>query len=87
MKQTNKLDNACGIIACIHTIANNFESVELSSQDTILAKFISSCKDKSPQQRFEMLEVSNEFKTAHTQFATLGRSDLCSNRKKSSHTL
>ena len=23
MKQTSKLDNACGVIACLHTIYNN----------------------------------------------------------------
>lgn len=39
MKQTGKLDNACGIIAAVHIIANNREQVVLPA-DSILGKFL-----------------------------------------------
>ena len=29
MKQTGKLDNACGVIACIHSVLNNLDKLEL----------------------------------------------------------
>jgi ubiquitin carboxyl-terminal hydrolase L3 len=38
MKQTQKLDCACGIIACIHAVLNNQESIALDP-DTILGRF------------------------------------------------
>ena len=79
MKQTNILDNACGIIACIHTIGNNIDTVTLSP-DSILSKFYDTGKNKTPQERATILEGSNDFKTVHSLFAILGQSDLCSNQ-------
>jgi len=38
MKQTGELDNACGIIACIHATLNNLDQIQLSPEST-LAKF------------------------------------------------
>ena len=38
MKQSNVLDNACGIIACVHSILNNSEKVPINP-DSILDKF------------------------------------------------
>ena len=38
MKQTGKLDNACGIIACLHAVLNNLDHVTLQP-DSILDKF------------------------------------------------
>ena len=38
MKQTNVLDNACGVIACLHAVLNNLDSVELIPE-SILSKF------------------------------------------------
>ena len=81
MKQTNSLDNACGIIACIHTIGNNMEIVQLSPH-SILGKFFNSCQEKTPHQRATILEGSNEFKTVHLEFAQQGQSDLCSNQEE-----
>ena len=37
MKQTRELDNACGIIACIHAVLNKPE-IELA-EDSTLGKF------------------------------------------------
>ena len=38
MKQTEKLDNACGIIACLHSVLNNLDNVQLEV-GSILDKF------------------------------------------------
>ena len=38
MKQSKVLDNACGIIACVHSILNNSEKVPITP-DSILDKF------------------------------------------------
>lgn len=38
MKQTDKLDNACGIIACLHSVLNNLDSIQLEV-GSILDKF------------------------------------------------
>ena len=39
MKQTSTLDNACGIIACLHAIFNNQDKVPVES-DSILGKYL-----------------------------------------------
>jgi len=38
MKQSGTLDNACGIIACLHAALNNLDKIELNN-DSILGKF------------------------------------------------
>jgi len=35
MKQTSKLDNACGLIACIHSIFNNLDLIKLEPNSTL----------------------------------------------------
>ena len=47
MKQTGALDNACGIIACIHAIFNNQEKVSVEA-DSILGKYLQDVQNKSP---------------------------------------
>ena len=48
MKQTGKLDNACGVIACLHGIYNNMGDAENQiklAADSVLAKHFDSTKE------------------------------------------
>merc|ERR1712070_22288 len=51
MKQSGTLDNACGIIACLHAALNNLGNgngeINLP-EDGILGKFNATCKGKTP---------------------------------------
>ena len=62
MKQTEVLDNACGVIACIHSILNNVAEGKISLQEgTILANFHNQTKDASAAERATILENFTEF--------------------------
>merc|ERR1719498_1693255 len=54
-KQSGTLDNACGIIACLHSVLNKLGQVELV-KDSILDKFDEATKGKTPQERATLLE-------------------------------
>ena len=64
MKQTGTLDNACGIIACIHAALNNTGKFQVAD-DTVLGKFSEACKEKTPEERATALENNEEFKEEH----------------------
>ena len=49
-KQEGKLDNACGVIACLHAVYNNLDKVNLD-QGSVMQKFWDQVKDKSPADR------------------------------------
>lgn len=73
MKQTNKLDNACGIIAAIHTILNNIENKQIKlEEDGVLEKYRKKASKLTPEDRATLLENSNEFKTVHREHAMQG---------------
>jgi ubiquitin carboxyl-terminal hydrolase L3 len=61
MKQSGTLDNACGIIACLHAALNNLDKITLNA-DSILHKFHESMKDKTPAERCTGLENDQAFK-------------------------
>lgn len=73
MKQTGTLDNACGIIACLHAIFNNPNQVEIEV-DSILGKYLSDVQNKTPAERATALENNEGFKTKHKEFAAEGQS-------------
>jgi hypothetical protein len=50
MKQTGVLDNACGVIACLHSIFN-YPDIDMVEPNSVLAEFISICKDKDSAQK------------------------------------
>lgn len=50
MKQIPSLDYACGVIACIHAVLNNMESIKLD-KDSIFDKFYKMSKDMNPTDR------------------------------------
>ena len=71
MKQTNVLDNACGIIACLHAVLNNLDEVGLT-EGSILGNWANEAKALNPEERATLLENANEFKTAHAEAAAEG---------------
>lgn len=75
MKQSGTLDNACGIIACLHATLNNLDAIDLNA-DSILHSFHSNTKDLSPEERAAFLENDNAFKTQHVAAAGEGQSGM-----------
>ena len=51
--------NSCGTIAVIHSILNNLSSLKVSD-DSWLSKFIANAKDKTPDERAELIEGSDD---------------------------
>ena len=60
MKQSSVLDNACGIIACIHCILNNLGKVEVGA-DSLLDKYYKETQGKTPEECCTILETSTDF--------------------------
>lgn len=75
MKQTGTLDNACGVIACIHSIYNNLGLIALDKKKT-LHKFLKAVEQKTPEERATILEGFTEFREQHKAFASKGQSNL-----------
>ena len=84
MKQTGSLDNACGIIACIHTILNHRDQVTVPS-DSILGRFASEGESKTPAERATFLEGFTEFQEAHVASAHEGQSSMPSRQETKHH--
>ena len=61
MKQHGTLDNACGIIACIHAILNNLGEDKITLQEGTLSSFHSACLGKTPDERATFLENFTAF--------------------------
>ena len=71
MKQTRRLDNACGIIACLHAIYNNLNQVKIEP-NSVLDKFMKESGTKAPLEIAEALDAYNDFKKAHASYASKG---------------
>lgn len=84
MKQTGKLDNACGIIACLHSILNNQSQISVGN-DTILGRFISGTAEKTPAERATFLEEYKEFQDEHASQAGEGQSAMPSEGETKHH--
>ncbi len=56
MDQTSKLDNACGVIACLHSIFNSAQ-IEIAP-DTALGKYLASVAGKTSAEKASYLEVN-----------------------------
>ena len=62
MKQSGTLDNACGIIACVHAILNNLGEGGIALvEGKTLSNFHIACLDKTPQERAAYMENFTEF--------------------------
>mmetsp|Transcript_5504 Transcript_5504/g.8385 ORF Transcript_5504/g.8385 Transcript_5504/m.8385 type:complete len:194 (-) Transcript_5504:146-727(-) len=84
MKQTSELDNACGIIACLHACLNNLDKVELEA-GSILEKFCKDVKELSPADRATHLENATDFKSQHASAASEGQSTQAANQDAVKH--
>lgn len=72
MHQSKVLDNACGIIACLHAVFNSpVVSVDPAS---VLGKFRLSTESSSPTERCTALEKNTEFQQIHKTHASKGQS-------------
>lgn len=71
MKQTGTLDNACGIIACIHAIFNTGVKID---PESVLGKYFSENAGKTPMERCVSLEGNDGFKAVHQSYANQGQS-------------
>ena len=62
MHQTGTLDNACGVIACIHAIYNNLGADKITLEDgKVLKNFFNGSDSKSAAERCAFLEGYKEF--------------------------
>lgn len=73
MDQTGTLDNACGIIACIHTCLNKRDVVDILP-DSVLDRFHVENLTTTPAERCRSLEGNAGFKEIHAGFADRGQS-------------
>jgi ubiquitin carboxyl-terminal hydrolase L3 len=74
MKQTNVLDNACGLIAGLHLLGNN--NTITFKEGSILSKFYELAKGKTFEERATLLENYKEFKEEHHTMAQEGQSEI-----------
>ncbi|OQS00058.1 hypothetical protein THRCLA_06269, partial [Thraustotheca clavata] len=84
MKQTPKLDCACGVIACIHSVLNNLDKINLV-ENSILGKYYQSTKSQSPEERALTLENMHEFQQVHKHHANEGQSAQASTNDDVKH--
>lgn len=74
IKQT--ISNACGTMSLLHALANS--NVALVPESP-LAKFIAECKDKTPEERAKLLEITPHFANIHADAAVAGQSGVPDN--------
>ena len=84
MKQTGTLDNACGIVACLHAIMNHSTQIPLNV-DSVLDKFAKDTKELDPDARATYLEGFTDFKEEHKSFAGQGQTAPPSGADKVNH--
>jgi len=65
-----KVQNACGTIALVHAIANSDVTYV---PDSPLQRFISMCKDKSPEERGDLMLSTDLFTKIHLDSSALGQ--------------
>ena len=73
MRQSKKLDNACGLIAALHCFGNCKNGELKFKPDSILEKFFNKAKPLSPSERAKLLEDYDDFKKAHEHFSGKGQ--------------
>ena len=76
MRQTNKLDNACGLIAALHCFANAKNGELKFESGSVLDEFFNQVKSLSPLERAQFLEKNDKFKKAHNQFSGKGQTNI-----------
>ena len=76
MKQTHELDNACGLIASLHVMANCKNGKMEFNPDSVLENFFKNAKNLNPIERAHLLEKDEKFKKAHKHFSDKGQTDI-----------
>lgn len=74
MKQSGTLDNACGIIAALHAVCNNLETIQGVKPGSILERHLATTAGQSPEEKCTSLEENKEFQEAHREKAAEGGS-------------
>ena len=83
MKQTANLDNACGFIACFHSIYNNKDvKVEAGSK---LESFFNEAKSKSPEERAVFMEGYSAMQEENKDAAAQGQSQQAADQSQVRH--
>ena len=85
MKQTGKLDNACGVIACLHTVYNNLAAVGGLDGESILGQHMAATATLGPDERAAALEANTSFQNVHKKRAGEGDSVQASEQKDVKH--
>lgn len=70
LRQVHALDDACGTIAMVHSVANNVDLVGLA--DGPLKTYVNQVKDKSPEERGQALADNKEIHDFHHSFCKEG---------------
>ena len=77
MKQTDELDNACGVIAALHCVYNNLGGGEGKIElvpDSTLANFYNDVASATPAEKATALENFVAFKQEYRSVASQGQS-------------
>eukprot|EP00585_Thalassiosira_rotula_P007690 CAMPEP_0196153312 /NCGR_PEP_ID=MMETSP0910-20130528/36989_1 /TAXON_ID=49265 /ORGANISM="Thalassiosira rotula, Strain GSO102" /LENGTH=207 /DNA_ID=CAMNT_0041417105 /DNA_START=112 /DNA_END=732 /DNA_ORIENTATION=- len=72
MHQSKALDNACGIIACLHAVFNS--PVVSTDPCSILGKYRLENETTTPMEKCKSLESNTEFQNIHKAHASRGQS-------------
>ena len=68
------MDNACGTIAIIHALANNFDVLPLK-EGSIFGEFMKKALALDPNDRAQLLAETTSFRTAYLSIAQASQSD------------
>ena len=86
MHQSKVLDNACGIIACLHAVYNCVAASAEIDPASVLGKFLERAQNSTPLQRCNNLENDADFQMIHQNYASQGQSqEITSNQKEVKH--
>jgi len=75
LKQVDELDDACGTIAMVHALANNYTKQDqlLSESKALLQEYVEQAKALDPTQRGLSLANNKNIATLHSSFAEQGQ--------------
>jgi len=84
MHQSKVLDNACGIIACLHAVFNS--PVVSTDPCSVLGKYRLENENTTPTEKCKSLESNTEFQNIHKTHASRGQSrTITSDQSKVKH--
>ena len=72
MKQKVNMGMACGIIACVHSVMNNHDLVELR-ENSVLDKFYCASMGLDPNEKADLMNQLKELNEEHQDAAAQGQ--------------